>query len=60
MAEKKKMIEPASLLSEMEEMERWNGATKEKIVDNWYDLKRRVAAVIASKEEKEEEDGAKP
>lgn len=52
--QKKKLIEPESLLVEMEELERWNGITEAKIAENWYELKRRIAKVIAENQEKKE------
>ena len=52
--QKKKLIEPEALLSEMEDLERWNGATEAKITENWYELKRRIVAIITAKSEKEE------
>jgi len=51
---KKKLIEPEALLLEMEEMERWNGATETKTTENWYELKKRIAGVIAESSEKKE------
>ncbi len=55
MAEKKKLIEPESLLGDMEELERFNGTSTRKIEDNWYELKRRVVRIIAENAKKEEE-----
>jgi len=52
---KKKLIEPEALLAEMEGIERFNGTTDIKNTDNWYELKRRIAAIIteATAEKKE-------
>jgi len=50
-----KMIEPASLLAEMEQMERFNGTTEKSIHENWYQLKTNIAQLLV-KEEQEGED----
>ena len=52
---KKKLIEPEALLAEMEGIERFNGTTDIKNTENWYELKRRIAAIIteATAEKKE-------
>ena len=52
---KKKGIEPEGLLAEMEDLERFNGATETKIVENWYELKKRIAQVIAEGSEKKDD-----
>jgi len=48
--EKQRVITPESLLADMEEMERFNGTTEAKIVENWYELKKRVVQVIIEKQ----------
>lgn len=45
--QKEKLIKPASVILEMEELERFNGTTEQKIVENWYELKRRLASLLA-------------
>lgn len=55
-----RMIEALSILEAMQELEGFNGTTKEKTVDNWYELKRRVheaqnAEAPAKKEPEENE-----
>ena len=52
---KEKMIVPESMLTAMEEMERFNGTTKEKIVENWYELKRRIVSEIVEKKDEGED-----
>lgn len=45
---KKKLIEPGSLLAEMEGIEKYNGPNWQ---DNWFELKRRIAAVTQEGED---------
>lgn len=44
--EKRKAVDVVNLLGEMEEIERFNGTTEAKIHENWYELKRRIAALF--------------
>lgn len=48
-------IDAAQMLEEMEEMERWNGVTKDKIVDNWYAVKNKIAQAIMEKQKEKKE-----
>jgi hypothetical protein len=47
--EKQIKVDVESILLEMEEMERWNGTTQEKIYDSWYGLKRKLAQAVVEK-----------
>lgn len=41
--EKANAIDAISLVESMSDMETLNGVTKEKILDNWYQLKREIS-----------------
>lgn len=52
--EKATAVDLLSLIQEMGDLEDYIGVTKEKILDNWYELKRRLmeAAIETTKEKK--------
>ena len=50
--EKRRAIDAASLLNEMEQLERWHGSTESRILDNWYELKNKIVnAIMVEKEQ---------
>lgn len=52
--EKIRAADVASLIVDMEEMERWNGVTEAKIVENWYELKQQLREALIAEAPKEE------
>lgn len=44
--EKVRAIDGLSILEAMQELEEYNGATKEKILDNWYALKGQIRSAL--------------
>ncbi|MCH8003916.1 MAG: hypothetical protein IH934_04780 [Nanoarchaeota archaeon] len=56
--EKSNAVDAISLLTTMTEFEEYIGTTKEKIVENWYSLKREVReAALALPPEQPKKDG---
>lgn len=47
--QERKAVDIISLIAEMEILERWNGTAKERILDNWYTLKRELAEALNAK-----------
>lgn len=56
--QKARALDVLSLLETMAELEAFNGTTKEKIVDNYYEVKRQLrdALIVEAKPEEKKED----
>lgn len=52
--EKRWGVDVETLLSDMDNLERFNGTTKEKTVDNYYSIKKQLLAVLQQEPEEEE------
>ena len=54
--EKAKAVDALSVLETMSELEEYNGTTEEKVVDNWYEVKRELRNILSVEvpEKKEE------
>ena len=52
--EKHRAIDAQSILDDMDDLERFNGATNERIVDNYYEIKRRVLETVVTEAPKDE------
>lgn len=51
--EKAKAVDVLSLIEEMSGLEEFNGSTKEKTVENYYDLKKQLREILVSEAEEE-------
>jgi hypothetical protein len=50
--EKRRAIDAISLVNEMEQLEKWHGTTESRLVENWYEIKNRLAnAIVVEKEQ---------
>ena len=52
--EKGRAVDVMSVLDTMAELEEYYGATQEKLIDNWYELKRQLRNILTVQIEKKQ------
>lgn len=51
--QKAKAVDAESVIDTMEDLEQFNGTTENKLVDNWYEVKRELKGIVLAEIEKE-------
>ena len=57
---KERAVDAMSVLETMQELEDYNGTTKDKLQDAWYELKRQCRDAVVLEVEKPKEEKEKP